>query len=132
MSTTLASPTLSFVSPPPGLAPLTDFLLNEIEGAAGLYSLQASAHPSTRLFVLDAAIFLPDYTPAISSEQSTALALTTSDDALVLVVVNPGESTTTVNLMAPIVVNAGTGACAQLILDDQDWPLHAELGSATS
>ena len=128
MSTTLTSPLLSFVAPPPGLAPLTDFSLNEIEGAAGLYSLQAADHPATRLFVLDAAIFLPNYTPAISSEQSNALSLTTPDDALVLVVVNPGESTT-VNLMAPIVVNARTGSCAQLILDDQDWPLHAELGT---
>ena len=132
MSTTFTSPTLSFVSPPPGLAPLTDFVLNEIKGAAGLYSLQASAQPTTRLFVLDAAIFLPDYTPAISSDQSIALSLTTPDDALVLVVVNPGESTTTVNLMAPIVVNARTGACAQLILDDQDWPLHAHLGASDS
>ena len=129
MSTTFTRPALSFVSPPPGLAPLTDFMLNEIDGAAGLYALQASAHPTTRLFVLDAAIFLPNYTPTISNEQSSALSLNTPDDALVLVVVNPGESTTTVNLMAPIVVNARTGACAQLILDDQDWPLHAELGA---
>ena len=129
MSTTFTRPALSFVSPPPGLAPLTDFVLNEIDGADGLYALQASAHPATRLFVLDAAIFLPNYTPTISNEQSSALSLTTPDDALVLVVVNPGESTTTVNLMAPIVVNARTGACAQLILDDQDWPLHAELGA---
>ena len=129
MSSTLTSPTLRFVSPPPGLAPLTDFVLDEIDGAAGLYSLQASAQPTTRLFVLDAAIFLPNYTPTISKEQSSALSLTTPDDALVLVVVNPGESTTTVNLMAPIVVNARTGACAQLILDDQDWQLHAELGA---
>ena len=129
MSTTFTRPALSFVSPPPGLAPLTDFVLNEIDGAAGLYALQASAHPTTRLFVLDAAIFLPNYTPTISNEQSSALSLNTPDDALVLVVVNPGESTTTVNLMAPIVVNARTGACAQLILDDQDWPLHAELSA---
>ena len=131
MSSTLTSPTLRFVSPPPGLAPLTDFVLDEIDGSAGLYSLEASAQPTTRLFVLDAAIFLPSYTPVISNEQSAALSLTTPDDALVLVVVNPGESTT-VNLMAPIVVNARTGTCAQLILDDQDWPLHAELGAGTS
>ena len=132
MSTTLTRPALSFVSPPPGLAPLTDFVLIEIEGAAGLYALQASAHPTTRLFVLDAAIFLPNYNPTISNEQSSALSLSTPDDALVLVVVNPGASTTTVNLMAPIVVNARTGACAQLILDDQDWPLHAELGAVAA
>ena len=47
-------------------------------------------------------------------------------------VVNPSESGTTVNLMAPIVVNATTGACAQLILDDQDWPLKAELSARSA
>ncbi|MBG6213748.1 MAG: flagellar assembly protein FliW [Cryobacterium sp.] len=125
----LSSPTLTFVTPPPGLAPLTVFTLNTIDGADGLYSLQADETSKTRLFVLDAGVHLPDYKPVLSNDQSAAIEITTPVDALVLVVVNPGETTTTVNLMAPIVVNAGTGACAQFILDDQDWPLHAELGT---
>ncbi|MDH6237291.1 flagellar assembly protein FliW [Cryobacterium sp. CG_9.6] len=122
--------TLTFVTPPPGLAPLTDFTLNMVEGANGLYSLQAVPNPSTRLYVLDAAVYLPEYTPYISAEQSGSLSITEPTDALVLVVVNPGEGTTTVNLMAPIVVNATTGVCAQLILEGQDWPLRAELSAA--
>jgi flagellar assembly factor FliW len=128
-SASLVSPLLSFVTPPPGLDPHTDFRLSEIEGAAGLYSLQASAEPETRMFVLDAGVYLPDYSPVISSEQSDALALVAPVDAIVLVVVNPGEEATTVNLMAPIVVNAITGICAQVILEGQDWPLRAELGA---
>lgn len=135
--------TLSFVTPPPGLAPLTAFSLTEIDGATGLFTLQAVERLTTRLFVLDAAVFLPHYTPYISAEQSASLALSTAADALVLVVVNPGgaetdtdagasvgdpgPAATTVNLMAPIVVNAATGAAAQLILEGQDWPLQAEL-----
>ncbi len=128
-SVALVSPLLSFVTPPPGLDPHTDFRLSEIEGATGLYSLQAEAEPETRMFVLDAGVYLPDYSPVISSEQSDALAIVAPADAIVLVVVNPGEETTTVNLMAPIVVNALTGICAQVILDSQDWPLRAELGA---
>ncbi|MFC5930073.1 flagellar assembly protein FliW [Cryobacterium melibiosiphilum] len=127
--------TLSFVTPPPGLAPLTAFSLTEIEGATGLFALQALDAVSTRLFVLDAAAFLPHYTPYISAEQQASLALTAPKDALVLVVVNPGDAAasagaaaaTTVNLMAPIVVNSATGAAAQLILEGQDWPLQAAL-----
>ncbi len=46
---------------------------------------------------------------------------------MVLVVVNPSETGARMNLLAPIVVNVHTGACAQVILDDQDWPLQAEL-----
>jgi flagellar assembly factor FliW len=125
----LVSPLLSFVTPPPGLDPHRDFRLSEIEGAAGLYSLQAANEPSTRMFVLDVGVYLPDYAPVISTEQSDALAIVTPADAIVLVVVNPGEDSTTVNLMAPIVVNAITGICAQVILDGQDWPLRAELGA---
>ncbi|TFB95985.1 flagellar assembly protein FliW [Cryobacterium adonitolivorans] len=119
--------TLNFVSPPPGLAPLTDFQLNEIAGAAGLFALQSADDERTRLFVLDASVYLPDYSPVISDEHALALELTDPDQAMVLVVTNPGETGTTVNLMAPIVVNATTGRCAQIILDGQDWPLRAEL-----
>jgi flagellar assembly factor FliW len=122
------SAALSFVSPPPGLAPLTEFTLTEIAGADGLYTLQSATDERTRLFVLDAAVYLPDYSPVISDDQASSLDLDGPDDALVLVVTNPGDGGTTVNLMAPIVVNAATGRCAQIILDGQDWPLRAELG----
>ena len=54
---------LAFVSPPAGLAPLTQFTLNEVSGADGLYSLRAVDNSAIRLFVLDAAIYLPDYSP---------------------------------------------------------------------
>lgn len=96
-------------------------------GADELYALQAARDSATRLFVLDAGIHLPYYTPMISDEQCAALDVTTAEDAFVLVVANTGESGTTVNLMAPIVVNASTGVSAQVILDGQDWPLRAEL-----
>ncbi|TFC52246.1 flagellar assembly protein FliW [Cryobacterium sp. TmT2-59] len=123
---------LTFVSPPPGLAPLTEFALTEIPGAAGLFTLQAAADAHTRLFVLDASVYLPDYSPVISDDNASALELAGPDDALILVVTNPGEGGTTVNLMAPIVVNARTGCCAQIILEGQNWPLRAELGDRSA
>lgn len=121
------SATLSFVSPPPGLAPLTEFRLTEIGGAAGLFSLTSAEDQHTRLFVLDASVYLPAYAPVISDEHARTLALDSPDQAMVLVVTNPGETGTTVNLMAPIVVNAATGRCAQIILDGQDYSLRTEL-----
>jgi flagellar assembly factor FliW len=126
------SATLTFIAPPPGLAPLVDFTLDDIEGAEGLYALRAKADTNRRLFVLDAAVHLPDYTPVLSDEQCAALDVSTPENVLLLVIVNPSEAGTTVNLMAPIVVNATTGACAQLILDDQDWPLRAELSARSA
>jgi flagellar assembly factor FliW len=121
------SATLTFIAPPPGLAPLVDFTLDDIEGAEGLYALRARADANRRLFVLDAAVHLPEYTPVLSDDQCEALNVFTPENVFLLVIVNPSEAGTTVNLMAPIVVNATTGACAQVILDDQEWPLRAEL-----
>ena len=123
---------VAFVSPPAGLAPLTQFTLNEVSGADGLYSLRAVDNSGIRLFVLDAAIYLPDYSPEISDEHCRAIDLHSADDAMVLVVANPGETGTRMNLRAPIVVNVHTGVCAQVILDDQDWPLQAELATRTA
>jgi len=51
---------------------------------------------------------------------------------MVLVVANPSETDTCKNPLAPIVVNVRTGACAQVILDDQDWPLQAELATRSA
>ena len=126
------SAALTFVTPPPGLAPLTDFELSAVEGADGLYSLRAVLDAGIRLFVLDAAVFLPEYGPILSDEHCVALGLTTADDAMVLVVANPGDGKTRLNLMAPIVVNVATGASAQVILDGQDWSLQAELATAAA
>ncbi|WP_022883828.1 flagellar assembly protein FliW [Glaciibacter superstes] len=119
---------ISFLAPPPGLSPLVDFTLREIDGAAGLFVLEAVEKDGVRLFVLDAGTCLPDYTPVISDEQSAALGLGQPEDAVVLVVANAGPSGTTVNLMAPIVVNKSTGVCAQVILEGHDWPLQLPLG----
>ncbi|MCW4385747.1 flagellar assembly protein FliW [Salinibacterium sp. SYSU T00001] len=122
---------LTFVVPPPGFAPHVDFVLDPVAGAIGLFTLRAIAEGSPRLYVLDAGVYLPAYTPELSDQQVASLGLTSPDDALVLVVANPGtDGTTTTNLMAPIVVNSTTGACAQFILDNQDWPLRAELARA--
>ena len=118
---------LAFVSPPAGLAPLIQFTLNEVSGADGLYSLCAVDNSAIRLFVIDAALYLPDYSPEISDEHCRAIDLHSADDAMVLVVANPVETGARMNLRAPIVVNVHTGVCAQVILDDQDWPLQAEL-----
>lgn len=122
---------LTFVTPPPGFAPFVDFVLDEVEGATGLYTLRVAEAGQTRLFVLDASVYLRQYSPFISDEQAGSLGLERAEDALVLVVANSGNGgPTTMNLMAPIVVNATTGQCAQFILDGQDWPLRAELVGA--
>jgi len=116
---------VSFTTPPFGLDPLVDFVLDPL--GAGLHALRGPGE--VRLFVLDAAVHLPEYSPELTDEQAGSLGLEDASDALLLVVATPGETGTTVNLLAPVVVHRGTGRAAQVILEGQDQPLRAELAA---
>lgn len=124
------SVSLTFIESPPGFDSLVDFTLDDVAAAPGLFVLRPDAERGIRMFVIDASLYLPDYAPVLSDTQAAALELTRAEDALLLVVANPGADGTTVNLMAPIVVNSTTGRCVQVILDDAVWPLRAPLHAA--
>jgi flagellar assembly factor FliW len=119
---------VSFVTPPPGLEPLTAFELTPVDGAAGLFSLSSVERPEVRLFTLDAERHLPGYSPELSDDRAAELGIASADQALLLVVVTPSQRGSTVNLLAPVVVNRGTGAALQLVLDG-DLPVRAELAA---
>ncbi|GAA4662963.1 hypothetical protein GCM10025779_33200 [Arthrobacter cryoconiti] len=118
---------LRFATPPPGLEPAVDFTLAPIPNAVGLFSL-TSADGSIRLFVLDAATHLPDYSPHQADADLNQIGTT---DATVLVVVTPSAHST-VNLAAPILLNASTGSALQVILESSAWPLRAPLAPAST
>jgi flagellar assembly factor FliW len=120
---------LTFVEPPLGLEPLTDFTLEQIEGPDGLFALQSVDDPARRMFLLNPAVYVPNYHPELSDAQAAALNLSTPDEAALFVIANHREETTTVNLLAPIVVNQTTNMCAQFILEGQDWPIQAPLAA---
>lgn len=122
------SAAVAFVAPPPGLAPHTDFELAPVDGAEGLFSLRAVADETLRMFLVEPRTVVADYAPVLTDEQTAQLELTTPDDALLLVVANPGADGVHVNLLAPVVVNTATGAAAQVILEGQDYPVRARLG----
>ncbi|MCX2749075.1 flagellar assembly protein FliW [Arthrobacter sp. MI7-26] len=143
MSTALAFSELSFTAPMPGLEASDGFALRGIDGAPGLYAME-SANPRIRMFLADAAVYVPDYAPAIPHSTLEVLGLdrTGLDGAgldgnvpdpmglaTVLVVVNPTPEKTTVNLAAPIVLNPETGRCTQIVLDGDDYSLRAELST---
>ncbi|WP_104086841.1 flagellar assembly protein FliW [Arthrobacter sp. GMC3] len=118
---------LRFVTPPPGLEPKVNFTLAAIENAVGLFSLTAN-DGTARLYVLDAATHLPDYSPRLPAAELSAIGTDVSG-VTVLVVVNPGVQST-VNLAAPILLNSQDGSCTQVILEGGDWPLRAPLTPA--
>lgn len=138
MSTALAFSELSFTAPMPGLEAADGFALRGIDGAPGLYAME-SANPRIRMFLADAAVYVPDYAPAIPHSTLDVLGLDRTgldrngSDQMglptVLVVVNPTPEKTTVNLAAPIVLNPETGRCTQIVLDGDDYSLRAELSA---
>jgi flagellar assembly factor FliW len=118
---------LTFVAPPPGLDPLVDFDLAEVPGAIGLYTLRDTVGADVRLFLLDAAQFVPDYRPALSAEQFGSLDVASDAELDVYVVATLQEGAPVVNLLAPIVVQPLSARAAQVILEGDRWPLQAEL-----
>ncbi len=126
MSTQMAG-SVTFTAPMPGLEALTDFTLRPIPDAQGLYSLEGSGSFTIRLFLADAALFVPGYAPPFTRGTLADLELDSVQSGQVLVVVNPTEAGTTVNLMAPVVLNPRTGACTQVVLDGREFPLQHRL-----
>ena len=121
------SATLTFVTPPPGLAPHVKFALDDVEGAPGLHALRASSDATVRLFVVEASLYVPDYAPAFTDEHLSDVGAASGSDASVLVVTTLDSDGPVVNLLAPVLVNTSTGAATQVILDGSDFPLRARL-----
>ena len=73
--------------------------------------------------------FFPDYAPEIDDVTAERLALTSADDAmlLVLLTVGPDLASTTANLFAPIVVNVNTRCAAQVTLVSGGYSLKEPL-----
>lgn len=117
---------LSFTTPPPGFAPLTDFELSQVDGATGLYTLRDTAGADLRLFLLDPTFYVPEYLPNIPDDELAALDASSVAEVDVYVVANILDGAPVVNLLAPIVVNPISGTATQLILE-AEWPLQAEL-----
>jgi flagellar assembly factor FliW len=124
-------PELEFVLSPPGLEPLRRFALVALDDDGLIYALRSLDQPDTRLLVVPAPAFFPDYAPVLGTEDQQQLGIDRAEDALVFLVVQPGESAsdTTANLLAPIVVNSRTRAAAQVVLTGSDLPLRAPLAA---
>jgi flagellar assembly factor FliW len=118
-----------FLTPPPGLEPLDVFELEPVAGAEGLFTLTAAERPEIRLFTIDAERHLPGYSPELPDDRAAELGIQLAEEALLLVVVTPSREGSTVNLLAPVIVNRATGDALQLVLDDDAFPVRAELSA---
>lgn len=118
---------LEFAAPMPGLSPHTAYRLEPLDGADGLYALRAVG-ADLRLFLLDPRPAGLGYAPVFSAGDRGEIGAAEAGDIRVFVVANPTDDGVYLNLRAPVIVHARSGRAAQVILDDQDYPIRALIG----
>jgi flagellar assembly factor FliW len=122
-------PAIELVQPMPGFPDHRKFALVQLDDDGVLCQLQSLEDPALRFLVMSPVPFFPDYAPEVADDVVEDLAIGSADDVIVLLVLNAGESlsTTTANLVAPVVVNATTLRARQVVLDDPSLSLAAPL-----
>lgn len=95
---------------------------------SGIKWLQSLQEPGFALPVMNPELVMPGYEPVFPQELLAPLGDVESEEILMLVTVTvPKDITkTTVNLRAPIIINANTCKAVQLIADDEKYSIkHA-------
>jgi flagellar assembly factor FliW len=123
-----AIPLIEFVRPLPGFPGLTQFALVQVDDDGLLSELRSVEDSDLSFLVLPPGPFFPDYTPEIGDDVVEDLGVTSPDEVIPLVIVNAGDTlaTTTVNLLAPVLVNTARRTACQVILDE-DLSVRAPL-----
>lgn len=90
---------------------------------AGIRYLQSIDEPEFAMPVMDPLRIVPEYNPEIEDELLTPLGAITPENLLVLVTVTvPGDITKiSINLQAPVIINADERKAAQIIVEGNDY-----------
>lgn len=123
-----AIPLIEFVRPLPGFPGLTQFALVQVDDDGLLSELRSVEDSDLSFLVLPPGPFFPDYAPEIGDDVVEELGVTSPAEVIPLVIVNAGDTlaTTTVNLLAPVLVNTARRTACQVILDE-DLSVRAPL-----
>ena len=93
--------------------------------AKGLNFLASLDEPAFVMPVVPAVAVKPDYSPQISAEVEKSIGELTEDNVLILVTMTLPSNITemTVNLNAPIIINADTGKAAQSVVENEGYDI---------
>lgn len=110
----------------PGFEELHKFIILEIGDTQPLYWLQSTENKYIALPTLIPFEFVEDYFIEIRDNEMQELNIESKNDLLIMnVVVIPDDITKmTVNLAAPIIINAKLGLGKQIIIDAADLPIR--------
>lgn len=123
-----AAKIITFPSGIIGFPDLKQFLLihDEERQDGNISWLQSIDEPAFALPVIDPLRIMEDYNPVVEDELLEGLGELNQSEMLVLVTITvPGDITKmTVNLKAPIVINASNLRAGQLIVDDEKYAVR--------
>ena len=123
----LGLPTITMAVPMAGFPAHREFVLVRLNDDGLLYALTSIEDPELRFLVAPPEPFFPDYAPEIENEVFAALNAKDPDRLLLLAVITAGQSETTANLMAPIVVDRDSMRAMQVVLSGSGYPVRAVL-----
>ena len=117
---------INFPAGLPGFEELHRFIIIEASNTKPIYWLQSVENKDIALPVIISFAILNDYNINIRENELDDLFVESKNDLLVLnVVVIPEDMTKmTVNLAAPVVINAKRGVGKQIIIDASELPLR--------
>ena len=112
-----------------GFPDMTDFALihdAEKESACAVRWLQSMQEPEFAMPVMDPLAVVPDYNPEVEDELLKPIGELNPDSILVLVTMTVPKDikNMTVNLQAPIVINADEKKACQIIVDTEKYPIR--------
>jgi flagellar assembly factor FliW len=111
-----------------GLPHLRQWILLDMGAGLPLKWMQSVDDGSFGVPVTTPDFFDQDYAPRLPEETLRRLSGSAADVVtLIITTVYPGGQRLTGNLAAPLVVQPATRKGAQLVLDDQRWPLRQEM-----
>jgi len=112
-----------------GFPEMTDFALihdSEKESATAVRWLQSMQEPEFAMPVMDPLAVVPDYNPEVEDELLKPIGDLNPESVLVLVTMTVPKDikNMTVNLQAPIVINADEKKACQIIVDADKYPVR--------
>ena len=112
-----------------GFPDMTDFALihdSEKESVCAVRWLQSMQEPEFAMPVMDPLVVVPDYNPEVEDELLKPIGELNPESILVLVTMTVPKviKNMTINLQAPIVINADEKKACQIIVDTDKYPVR--------
>jgi flagellar assembly factor FliW len=115
-----------------GFPELTRFALVKMNDEGLVYRLQSLETEGVNFVIVPAMTFFPHYTPVVDDDVAERFNLTAGADVLVLLIVTLGETfkQSTVNLMAPLLLDPVQQIAEQVIIENEGLSVRAPLLAA--